>query len=353
MVTVNAVPVVTSANTTTFTVGTPGSFSVTTSGFPLPTLAIGGAALPAGVAFVNNGNGTGTLSGTPAAGTSGTYALTFTATSTAGASAPQAFTLTVNGPPAFTSANATTFTGAGTFTVTSSGLPTPTLSVSGTLPSGVTFVDNGNGTGTLGGIPAAGTSGTYPVIFSATNSIATVTQSFTLTIRLAATRLVVTQVNGGVNPSAGIGFAVVVQAWDSVGPAVVTASTAVSLSRQTGTGTLGGTLTGTITAGSNTVTISGVTYTRAESGVSITAARTSGDLLTPGTSAVVRGQRRTFGGLRLDARSHQHQLRRCHARHHPASGRLRECADGLGYGDHYRSQPGRYREQRQRPDRRG
>jgi hypothetical protein len=149
----------------------------------------------------------------------------------------------------------------------------------------VTFVDNLNGTGTLGITPVAGTTGTYPLTFSATSSIATVSQSFTLTITLPATRLVVTQVNGGANPSAGVGFAVVVQAWDSVGPAVVTASTAVSLSRQTGTGTLGGTLTGTIAAGSNSVTISGVTYTKAESGVSITATRTSGNVLTSGTSA--------------------------------------------------------------------
>ena len=46
--------------------------------------------------FVDNGDGTGTLSGTPAAGTGGTYALTFTA-SNAGGPAVQNFTLTVSG----------------------------------------------------------------------------------------------------------------------------------------------------------------------------------------------------------------------------------------------------------------
>ena len=40
----------------------------------------GGLALPSGVTFVDHGDGTGTLSGTPGAGTVGTYALTFTAT---------------------------------------------------------------------------------------------------------------------------------------------------------------------------------------------------------------------------------------------------------------------------------
>ena len=57
---------------------------MTTSGFPPPALARGGVALPAGVTFVDNGNGTGTLSGTPAAGTGGTYAITFTATNSVG-----------------------------------------------------------------------------------------------------------------------------------------------------------------------------------------------------------------------------------------------------------------------------
>ena len=56
------------------------TFTVTASGFPLPSLVQGGATLPAGVTFVDNGDGTGTLSGTPAAGTGGDYALTFTAT---------------------------------------------------------------------------------------------------------------------------------------------------------------------------------------------------------------------------------------------------------------------------------
>ena len=49
--------------------------------------------------FTDNGNGRGTLAGTPAAGTAGSYPLTFTATNIVGTSAPQAFTLTVTQPP--------------------------------------------------------------------------------------------------------------------------------------------------------------------------------------------------------------------------------------------------------------
>jgi hypothetical protein len=182
--TVNQTPAITSAASTTFTVAAAGTFTVTTSGFPAPTVAIGGVALPAGVTFVDNGDGTGTLSGTPAAGTGGSYAITFTASNVTGTSAPQAFTLSVSGPPAITSATTTTFTAgsAGSFTVTATGTPTPALTVSGTLPSGVTFVDHGTGTGTLSGTPAAGTGGTYPLTFTATNSVGSATQSFTLTV---------------------------------------------------------------------------------------------------------------------------------------------------------------------------
>ncbi len=68
---------------------------MTTSGVPAPTVTIGGVPLPANLMFVDNGNGTGTLSGTPAAGTEGPYALTFTATNGVGPAATQAFTLTV------------------------------------------------------------------------------------------------------------------------------------------------------------------------------------------------------------------------------------------------------------------
>ena len=91
--------------------------------------------------------GTATLSGTPAAGTTGTYALIFTATGS-GPAATQNFTLTVSPRPTITSAASTTFTvgSPGTFTVTTTGSPTPSLAVSGSLPSGVTFLDNGNGT---------------------------------------------------------------------------------------------------------------------------------------------------------------------------------------------------------------
>ena len=181
---VNQAPAITSANTVTFAVGTAGSFTVTTTGSPTPALTRTGT-LPSGVTFVDNGNGTATLSGTPAAGTGGNYALTLTASNGVGTAATQSFTLKVNQAPAITSANAVTFTvgTAGSFTVTTTGSPVSALTQSGTLPGGVTFHDNGNGTATLSGTPGAGTGGSYALTLTASNGVGTAaTQSFTLTV---------------------------------------------------------------------------------------------------------------------------------------------------------------------------
>ncbi|MCX7680516.1 MAG: hypothetical protein N2508_00875, partial [Anaerolineae bacterium] len=87
--------------------------------------------------------------------------------------------------PAITSASsAVFFVGeAGSFTVTVTGIPTPTIAVSGTLPAGVTFTDNGNRTATLAGTPIAGTAGLYPLTFTASNGTSpNATQNFRLLV---------------------------------------------------------------------------------------------------------------------------------------------------------------------------
>ena len=107
-----------------------------------------------------------------------------------------------------------------------------------------------------------------------------------LVIDITPAHLWISPVNGGTNPIAGTPFDVVVQSVTGTStPANVTADTGVAVSLTNGTGTLGGTLTGTIPAGTNAVTISGVTYTKAETNVILAAARTSGDILPPGSSA--------------------------------------------------------------------
>ena len=70
--------------------------------------------------------------------------------------------------------------------MTSTGLPTAALSRDGTLPSGVTFTDNGDGTATLAGTPAAGTNGVYTLSITASNGVAPdASQTFTLTVDAA------------------------------------------------------------------------------------------------------------------------------------------------------------------------
>lgn len=99
-------------------------------------------------------------------------------------------------------------------------------------------------------------------------------------------KLVVLSVNGGNPPSVNTPFEVVVQAQDADNlPAGVTQNTQVTLTKATGTGTLSGTLVGTLNTGQHTITFSNVLYNVAQSGVSITASATSGMTLTPGTSA--------------------------------------------------------------------
>src|SRR4051794_13879579 len=72
-------------------------------------------------------------------------------------------------PYAFTSANNVTFIAgqSNAFQVVVTGKPAPALTVDGSLPAGVTFQDNGNGTGTLSGTPAANSGGIYSITFHA------------------------------------------------------------------------------------------------------------------------------------------------------------------------------------------
>ncbi len=184
---VGQAPAFTSADQTAFTMASSGTFQVTTIGFPAATLSESGT-LPAGVSFVDNGDGTATLSGTPTVGTCGNYGLTITASNGFGADASQDFILAVGQAPAITSADNATFVTqtADSFLVTTIGYPAPAFTESGILPSGVTFIDNGDGTATLSGTPAAGTQGSYAITITAGNEVGSdAVQNFTLTIEEA------------------------------------------------------------------------------------------------------------------------------------------------------------------------
>ena len=115
--------------------------------------------------------------------------------------------------PAITSAGAATFTSGTTagFTVAASGNPAPALGQSGALPSGVSFHDNGNGTATLAGTPAAlgtpGSSRAYPLTLTATNSAGSASQQFTLTV-VNGEAAAAPVANAGPNQSVASGAAV-------------------------------------------------------------------------------------------------------------------------------------------------
>jgi hypothetical protein len=101
----SAIAAITSANNTTFTEGTAGSFTPTATGNPTPTITETGA-LPTGVTFTG-----GSLTGTPTV--TGTFPITFTATNGIGNPATQAFTLTV--------------TASGALSITTTSLPSATI----------------------------------------------------------------------------------------------------------------------------------------------------------------------------------------------------------------------------------
>lgn len=101
------------------------------------------------------------------------------------------------------------------------------------------------------------------------------------------TKLVITSVNGGNPPGAGVPFPVTIQAQNPTGtPMNVTVATNVSLSVTSGdSNALGGTVSGTIPLGSNQLNLTGVTYSKNDYGVILRAAATSGESLSAGDSA--------------------------------------------------------------------
>jgi hypothetical protein len=93
------------------------------------------------------------------------------------------------GFPAITSAAQATLPAGETlgYVVSATGSPAPTLAETGTLPAGVTFDTS---TGEFSGPPAGSAVGVYPIQVTATNSVGTLTQNFTLTVSVPDTESV-------------------------------------------------------------------------------------------------------------------------------------------------------------------
>ena len=198
------------------------------SGFSATVLTSGGTfpIAAAGLTFVSSNQimVQVTMGGTPP------YTATLQITNPGGGSATGTFQVVQpSTAPTITSANSTTFTvgTAGTFPVTATGTPTPTLSETVPLPSGVTFNTT---TGVLSGTPASETFGTYPITFTASNGVTpNAVQNFTLTVNPApAPALTVSPIS--------INFGDVV--WVSSNPPITTSSQKTVMLTNTGTAPL-------------------------------------------------------------------------------------------------------------------
>jgi len=180
-------------------------FKVMATGDPTPTLVLSGE-LPNGITFVNNGDGTATISGIPTSsssegGCSGTeaegdleggdvcggFAFALVATNSQGEYA-QALGMDVNVLPTIDSGSEATFYvgSASSFTVFGTGIPDPifyTWDEAILESAGVQLVDNENGTASIVGTPT--TPGTYTFNIHATTGFAEElepVQEFTLTV---------------------------------------------------------------------------------------------------------------------------------------------------------------------------
>jgi hypothetical protein len=144
----------------------------------------GSTTLPAGLSLTN-----GTISGTPTAGGSFSFTIQATDSSSTPQTGSQHYTVTVSAATIVlspTKLGSATVGKSYTQTITASGgTASYKLTETGTLPAGVTFKDNGDGTGTLSGKPTAG--GSFNFTIQATDSSTgtgpyTKSQSYTLTV---------------------------------------------------------------------------------------------------------------------------------------------------------------------------
>jgi hypothetical protein len=176
-------PAFTSAASVQFQIGVPKNFLITTTGSPAAVITRQGN-IPPGVTFTDHGNGTATLGGIAENGTQGGASITLTATNTLG-TATQSLAISVVKAAAVVSPNYATFVvgSEGSFMIYSDAEPYGTVSVSGTLPPGLSLsADNGFGMISLRGTPSPLSARTYPLTVVATNALGTDTQTLTVTV---------------------------------------------------------------------------------------------------------------------------------------------------------------------------
>lgn len=168
----NTAPELTLPIDVTFVVGQPGdSYAIEANGDPVPTVSVDG--LPPGLQLTTYEDGSAILHGTPT-GPAGVTAVEVRAANT-NAISYGSLTVVVQQQPAFVDRGPLVFT-AGVFTtatIRTTGFPAPGIGLDGDLPVGLTFVDHGDGTGTIFGTPLGGPE-SAPITLTAVNEVADV-----------------------------------------------------------------------------------------------------------------------------------------------------------------------------------
>jgi hypothetical protein len=182
--TVDSSPEFTSKSVDLVHTGTVFTYPLATKyGYPTPTITTS-SPLPGGVSLVDNGDGSGSLTGSPDANAGGVYTITIDASTGVTPTTVQTFTLTVYQAPTFSGPTSDTITGGvamAPFTINYAGYPALSLKASG-LPKGLTFVNNNDGTATISGTPLATDPSSANVTVTAVSKGGTIAESITITI---------------------------------------------------------------------------------------------------------------------------------------------------------------------------
>jgi endonuclease I len=216
----NLAPGFTSVPVTTATEGQVYAYNVTASDANADPLTMAATTLPTWLSFVDNSNGTATLSGTPGAAQVGAHAVVLEVSDGIAAATSQSFSVTVSGiganAPMFTSTPVTTGTENQlySYTITATDADADLLTISApTKPAWLSFVDNGNGTATLSGTPAAAQVGLHAIVLEVSDGIVipATAQSFSITVNAAgsgvATELFVSEYIEGSSYNKGLEIA--------------------------------------------------------------------------------------------------------------------------------------------------
>ncbi|MEW6050860.1 MAG: tandem-95 repeat protein [Candidatus Zixiibacteriota bacterium] len=219
----NLAPVLAAIGNKSVTEGINLSFGVSATDPDGTTPTFTTSTLPSGATFVDNGNGTGTFSWTPGFTQAGPYNVTFRATDGAAIDS-ETIVITVNEAgnqaPVLAAIGAkSTSEGAnltfGTLATDPDG--TTPIMTSGTLPTGATFVDNGNGTGTFSWTPGFVQAGSYNVTFRAGDGIATDSEIVAITVADAGNQAPVLAAIGSKSTTEGVNLNFVISASDPDG----------------------------------------------------------------------------------------------------------------------------------------